>query len=313
MSDGHDPLGESGAAFGAIARSGVVAVTAMTQAAATRRAERDRQAQQDADNQRRAIVERTHAEHHTASLAYGRVGSDAWWERATVHDVANAWQAASGWETRDARAGLAMDEIRSRVQDRPDLRDELAAEYGLHFDDSRIRLDRERQAAEVAAAGLASAPALDVAPSNDAERDDAQPKDARAEADRDSDERAGGGPEAGDVATDPNTGAVPATAPLVGVGAVVAEQTSDQPSVAAEPGTRPGPGAVPAGPEAQEAARVANLVGESYPAGVNQPLASLQPVNAAQGAHVATEALSLARQRASAAGRAGSDEQGVVR
>jgi hypothetical protein len=100
------------------------------------------------------------------------VGRDAWWDHASVDDVAAAWQAATGWETRDARAGIAMDEIRSRLQDRPELRQELREQHGLAFEDSRLRLDRERQAAEVAAAGLAS----DVpAETPEAQRDDTTP------------------------------------------------------------------------------------------------------------------------------------------
>lgn len=155
MSEVLHPLEEAGAALGAIVRGGVTAAGEVTRAAATRQGDRDRRGRQGSDDERRAIRERTGAEQHSAALAYGR-GRDAWWDHATVDDVAGAFEAAGGWETRDPRAGIAMDEIRSRLQDRPELRSQLGEQYGLAFDDSRLRLDRERQAAEVPAAGLVS-------------------------------------------------------------------------------------------------------------------------------------------------------------
>jgi hypothetical protein len=62
--------------------------------------------------------------------------------------VADAWRAAAGWEGRDVRAGIALDEIHDHLQQQPDLRSQLADQYGLRFDDHQAQLDRERHESE---------------------------------------------------------------------------------------------------------------------------------------------------------------------
>lgn len=167
MTDSHDPLQEIGGEVGSMLRGGLAAAAAVGQAAMTRQADRDRQTRQQADDERRAIEQRATAEHQSAALLYGRVGSEAWWSRATAPQVADAWRAAAGWEGRDVKAGIALDEIHDHLQERPDLRSQLADQYGLRFDDHQAQLDRERHEAEAVDLLTATDPLEPVADGGD--------------------------------------------------------------------------------------------------------------------------------------------------
>jgi hypothetical protein len=288
VSDTHDPLDDAGTDLGGLVRSGITAAAEVTRAAAARQAQRDHEARRVADDEHRGLLERTRAEHHAAALVYGRVGHDRWWDHAPADQVAAAWTAAQGWETRDPQAGVALDEIRRHLAARPELRHQLADQYGLAFDhDDQGRLDHRARpsAEEFFAAELADVAAAETE-TVDHERQAAEELLA--------------------VDSDPPA-AVRSPAEAA---ASLAEHPGFAPRVderGRELAEQHPPGSLA---ERAAAAEVADLVDASFPMGSNRPLAG--PAHD-PGRTGAANRRVVARQIAAEAARAGSDNRAVGR
>ncbi len=115
MTHETDGVGE---AIEELLRSGLAAAAALARAHAHARAEQLRAAADASEQSTRQLRATLEIERAAARARLATVTQTEWWDRATPHEIAAAWETAQEWRDTDPEAARASVRIRAELEDR---------------------------------------------------------------------------------------------------------------------------------------------------------------------------------------------------